>query len=416
MEKKRNCGLDFGTSNSAIAIPTGDEGTPYVLESDKSTLFFPEEVSGHYVGQTAFSKHFESGMPGRYIKSMKTILSHKSFRGTFIRGDLYQIEDLVSMVIAELKRRAEERFETELNSVVIGRPVRFSSETEKDELAEERLKRAVQNAGFQDIYFQFEPVAAAFAYELRLSSPETVLIGDLGAGTSDFTVIRLGPQRAREPDRRSDVLGSTGIQIGGDVLDGIIMWNKIVSYFGYGAWYDQWGKWLEVPPNIFRNLCRWEWLSLLRDADILEQLPLYVRRSNKPEEMSRLVKLIEGDLGYDLLYEVERAKIALSDYDISTIAFDKSGLQIRRQLSSREFEKFAKEKTEEIDELLSDLLEDAGVAEGDIDSVFLTGGTSLSVVVRNLFGRRFGYSKIREGDAFTSVAMGLSLSSSLLFS
>ncbi|MFA6918847.1 MAG: Hsp70 family protein, partial [Patescibacteria group bacterium] len=262
-------GLDFGTTNSAISIL--DNGEAKVLpigrhgqKTVRSVLFFPQDSSRAYVGEEAILKYVSSGMKGRLLQSIKSALTDEGFIGTMINGKKYTVEDLISIIIKELRQKADALVGEEINSVVLGRPAIFSDNLKKESLAQERLKCAAQMAGFEKVYFQLEPIAAAFDYEMTLDKEETVLVADLGGGTSDFTVIKLSPQTSKNKDRREDILSVGGVYIGGDNFDSQIMSHKLLMYFGSLSNYKSGAKWLHIPNRLTATLCDWRRISFLK--------------------------------------------------------------------------------------------------------------------------------------------------------
>lgn len=418
-------GIDFGTSNSGIAVMK--DGSGMVIQgnskSDKtlsSVLFFPKPSSGLfyvYVGEEAIQKYIETGMEGRLIQSIKTVLPDKSFDYTIIHGETYRIEDLIKIIIADLKEKADYTLQKNVTKAVLGRPVFFSDDDpEANELAAQRLLTAAYDAGFEDVYLQLEPIAAAFAYEQTITNPELVLVADFGAGTSDFTLMRLDPKKSHLVNRRSDILATGGVHIGGDDFDSEIMWHKLASYFGYGAKFNDGDKWLEIPVHILRKLCRWEKMSFLKsDHRTRRDLTFFARTTDSPESLLRLITLIDYDLGFSLFQSIEHAKKDLSQQQQSYIAFERMNIRLQELITLTELDQMIAEKVEQLKTYITSFLADANVKEEKIDIVFMTGGSSLVKKIRKIFIDMFGQEKIRGGETFTSVAKGLALSSSLFF-
>jgi hypothetical chaperone protein len=310
-------GLDFGTANSAIALWNQEqvEVLPCNPAGDtrmRSVLFFPDDTREVYVGEEAIVRYVASGMRGRFIQSIKSVLSSKSFTSTTINGQKYTAEDLVALIIRHLKTKADERVGTAVNAVVLGRPAHFSLAADQDTLAEERLVLAAKLVGFEEVYLQIEPIAAAFAYEQSLATPELVLVADLGAGTSDFTLIQLSPARVHARERKADVLGTAGIDIGGDKFDAAIMWHKFVPYFGANIHYHSAGKWLHMPTYIMRSLCDWRDIPFLKNTRTWEFITQLRYTADDPEAIARLHALIEENLAFPLFQVIEQGKCHLS--------------------------------------------------------------------------------------------------------
>ncbi len=410
-------GLDFGTSNSAISIL--DNGEARVLpvgyngqKTVRSVLFFPKNSSDVYIGEEAILQYVSSGMKGRLLQSIKSALSDEGFVGTMINGKKYTVEDLVCIMIKELKQRADKIVGVDVKSVILGRPAIFSDNPKKESLAQDRLKLAAQMAGFENIYFQLEPIAAAYDYESSLRKDETVLVADLGGGTSDFTIIKLSPSLKHNKDRRGDILATGGVYIGGDDFDSSIMSHKMLSHFGSLSNYKSGIKWLHIPNRLTTTLCDWRRISFLKsDKDEMKLINEIGKTSDDKPAITRLQALIEEDLGFSLFSEIEKAKIGLSDKLKESIKFNKSAINIVEEIDRQEFEVFISDQISKISIGVDETLSRSELKKEDIDSVFLTGGTTYIPVIRQLFRDKFGADKIKQGDAFISVVRGLALSS-----
>lgn len=402
-------GIDFGTSNSVVAIL--DTMTRQIVQvtGEGSVIYFGENRE-LCIGKEAVEKYIANNLKGRLLKSVKTLLPQPNFTFTYIFGKKYTAEDLTALILSYLKRNADAFTGEDVKEVVLGRPVVFSEDPEKDKLAEKRLRNAARMAGFEKIYFQYEPIAAGFLYEQSVSRPETVLIGDFGGGTSDFTLMNLRPSGSESKDRKADILKTGGLHIGGDDIDAAIMWHKLVPYFGYGLTYDSYGKSLELPVHIFRTLCEWEQMAFLKEGNLRRSLDTYYVYTNRNLAIQRLMKLIDDNLGFSLFRSIEQSKIELSEKEISDIVFHRSVIDIEETLTLAELNRFIEKETGKIESFLTAFLAQAGKEAGDIDNIFLTGGTSALPVVQKIFRKLFNGNKIHSGDNFNSVALGLALS------
>jgi hypothetical chaperone protein len=304
-----------------------------------------------------------------------------------------------------------------VDSVVLGRPVVFSEDPEKDSLAQTRLETAARKAGFRKIWFQFEPVAAALAYEesLPAGAEKIVLIGDFGGGTSDFTVIRVKGGAFARGDRRGDVLSLGGVYIAGDKFDSQIMWDKVAKYFGRGVKYKGMGKedLFDIPHSIIHTLCQWHRIPLLRARKTREQIRLIKNSATDRMAIEHLEHLISDNYGFFLFQSIERAKCELSHGELTDIRFDERGLSIRECITRAEFEAINAENFTRIAHCIDEVVAKSGLTCKQIDTVFLTGGTSRIPIVRELFTKRFGADRLEDRDAFTSVVHGLGTSSPL---
>ncbi|MGZ3438092.1 MAG: Hsp70 family protein [Polyangia bacterium] len=404
------CGLDFGTSNSAVALPSGD-----VLTIDhanveprlfRSVIFFPEHGTGYRAGATAIDEYFQRS-EGRFIQSIKGWLPSSSFTATQIRGRPFKLEDLVAMLLRTIREHAESAAGTPLDEVTLGRPAVFAPDPSHDALAERRLLRAAELAGFKRIRFLIEPIAAALAYEATLTVDELVLVADFGAGTSDLTIMRLGPSRRGAQDRRGDVVASDGVPIGGDRFDAEIMRHKLLPYFGFGSTYEIMQKRMVVPMSILGRLMSWHEMSFIRERSTQELIDRILYTSDNVPAIEALYDLVEENLGYRLFRAIEGAKIRLSEADEARIEFHEARIDVDEPITRADFERFSAPLLDGLDECATRLLERAQLRPDQIQSVFLTGGSSQIPAVRRLFAERFGEERLRTADAFTSVAEGL---------
>ena len=415
----RVCGLDFGTSNTAAALPDGKvlpiaPGTrePRLF---RSVLFFPEDERATFAGEPAITRYLEDNA-GRFIQSVKSFLHSRSFGATQVHGRRWTIEDLVAVLLRRVREAAGSELGSLPEAVMLGRPALFTPDAEADALAERRLRKAAELAGFTHIQFLIEPIAAALAYEAQLSRDELVLVADFGAGTTDLTLMRLGPSRRGRPDRRQDVVGSTGVRIGGDRFDAEIMRHKLLPRFGAGTTYQVRGftdKRLPVPQHVMAKLLSWHEMSFIREKSTQELLELMLESSNKPETAEALYDLVMHNLGYRLFRAIEAAKVQLSDAEETTVDFEESRIHLRERITRAEFNAFCQPLLTELEQVTQGLLERCEGA-GKIDAVFLTGGSSQIPAVRQLYVDRFGEGRVRTADAFTSVAEGLGRASAAL--
>ena len=414
-------GIDFGTSNSAVTIWNASNREilrdARIAEVEASFMYFPYTTRriAPALGNDARARYVEDGMRGRFFQAIKTILPNASFTQTIVNNESYDIERLVSFVLHHLKVKADAITKQDVKRVIMGRPAVFSPSADADHLAEDRLRRAAEFAGFTEIHFQYEPIAAAFAYESRISKPERVLVGDFGGGTSDFTVVQLDPKRKGRIDRMQDILATGGLPTAGNKYDGLTMLEKVAPVFGRGATYSSWGKQIEVPDSLYRTICRWDQIVFLREAKKMDLLWRLTGLSTDPAAFERFKALIKENQGFALFQVIEAAKIALTKSDEATIQFNHPKIPVDLELTLSEFDHYTAKLTKEITDYLDGFLAKHDLASSDIETVFLTGGTSLIRSLRRKFEERFGQDKIRDGNEFTSVADGLALSAPLFF-
>jgi len=421
--KDRVVGLDFGTTNSAIAVAGADQQATLASFGDatnrttsfRSILYFPAKERNQPVkaetqaGPDAINAYLEADTKGRLILSIKSYLASDLFTTTTINGRPYTLEDLISLILRRLRTAVVDQFGVEAASVVIGRPVRFAgAEKEADErLALERLRVAAELAGFSEVTFEFEPVAAAYQYETQLDHDELVLIGDFGGGTSDFTLAQLGPTRKK--NGQNPVVGTSGVAIAGDTFDSRVMMNLVATKLGLGSKYVSLGKELPVPVWVYSQLSSWHRTFLLKDPKTMSVLREVKSQATEPEKIAALIQIISDNLGYELYRAVEHTKVELTEKEEAEFLFTYSLVHIKDQLERWRFESWIQPDIQSIAMCVKGLFEQHNVNYKDVGSVFLTGGSSFVPYVRRFFGRTFGPEKLRGGEELTTVAKGLAL-------
>jgi len=410
-------GIDFGTTNSALAIFNEETGEIQHTIIIPSLIYFFEHrhadgSPNFVVGEEAISAYLNEGMKGRFIKSVKQILSRSSFIETRIQNARYNAPQLVALIITELKRRADELIGQDCVKAVIGRPVFFDDHNvQKDTLAQTRLTKAADLAGFKDVRFQFEPIGAAFAYERTLKKAEHVLVADLGGGTTDFTYLVLDPTKVGSKDRKNDMMATGGIYIGGDSLDAAFMWERGTPYFGKYTEYEATpGKRLTVPKSLFANICSWEQMNFFNGPRIKKDIEDYYYFSGKDPKFKNLITLIDHNLGYSVFRSIEHTKIELSTAEYAKFSYHEMDIAIEEETSRADYDQIIAKNIGEISGYLDQFLSDNHIDPAKIDSLFLTGGTSMVGAIQNLFKQRFPHVNLNSGDNFKSVATGLALS------
>jgi len=416
-------GLDFGTTNSAIAVAEADKQATlarFQLGSDTTTsfrsiLYFPPKDRASSAkaepkaGPEAISSYLEADTKGRLILSVKSYLGSRLFTSTQINGRYYTLEDLIAIILRRLRTTVIEQFGVSATSVVIGRPVRFAgAETEVDEtLALNRLRSAADLAGFSDVTFELEPVAAAYQYETQLDHDELVLIGDFGGGTSDFTLAHLGP--GRKQTGRNPVVGTSGVAIAGDTFDSRIMMNLVAPKLGLGSHYVSLGKELPVPVWLYSQLSSWHRTFLLKDPKTMTVLREVKNQASEPDKVTALIQIISENLGYALYRAVESTKVGLTVNEDADFVFAHGSLNINDTLERWRFESWIQEDIQNIATCVKSLFSQHNVSYSDVGSVFLTGGSSFVPYVRRFFAKTFGGHKLKGGEELTTVAKGLAL-------
>lgn len=415
--KKFLYGIDFGTTNSALAIYDEDSKEIHSTIIIPSLIYFYHQLmagnaKNYVVGEEAISAYLNDGMKGRFIKSIKQILSRSSFTETRIHNKRYNASDLVAIILKELKTRADALIGQDCRKAVIGRPVFFDDDNvQKDTLAQNRLNKAAEIAGFTEVRFQFEPIGAAFAYEKTLVKKEKVLVADLGGGTTDFTYLVLDPTKVGSKNRKNDMMATGGIYVGGDSFDSAFMWEKGTPYFGKHTQYEATpGKVLTVPKSLFANICTWEQMNFFNGQRIKKDIENYYYYSGKDRKFKNLITLIENNLGYSVFQAIETTKITLSNANKASFGYHQMDIQIEENISLEDYEQIIKKDVDRISAYLNEFMLQHGIAVKDIDSLFLTGGTSMVGSIQKLFKNKFPHLTLNAGDNFKSVAKGLAYS------
>jgi hypothetical chaperone protein len=412
-------GLDFGTTNSAVAFAEG--AGPAQLASFPtihgprhtfpSVLYFPPQ-SPSVAGSAAIERYLASESKGRFIQSLKAYLADRTFEGTAIGFQHYTLEKLIALIARQMSDQLGFSSWPAPRRIILGRPVHFSNprDPELDAFAAGRLLAAIELAGFDEIVFEYEPVAAAYAYEARLQRDERILIGDFGGGTSDFTIICVGPGVRARGRRGSDIIGTDGVAIAGDAFDKRIVRNLVAPRLGLGGEYlSPPDKFLPVPSWPYERLERWHYLSFLKSPSTLEMLERIQRTASTPERIQAFLLLIKHELGYQLHEAVQRMKFELSAAAESEFSFQSGPVTIRKKVTRADFERWIAGELTAMAACVDRLMAASGLAFDGIDRVFLTGGSSFVPAVRQIFVDRFGDQKVTGGEELTSVATGLAL-------
>ncbi len=308
-------GIDFGTSNTAISVV--DTRTQKMIYNfiDSSLLYFPdqEELLDGYplkyeVGKKSKELHSANELKGRYMKSLKRLLHKPKLSEINIYRRIFEIEELIGLILFYFKQHADNYLGLDIKKVVLGRPVVFDTNPENDQLAQDRLFKAAQIAGFKEISFELEPIAAAYSYEQSINKEEKVLIADFGGGTSDFTVMKLGPEKRNKINRSDDILGQDGIYIGGDSFDYSMMWHKVSPHFGRGLKYWDFSNQLEIPRHFFIKMCDWEQMHYFDNKKVRNRMDYIRRATGNDPKFNNLIQLVEQNLAFSVYTEGENAK------------------------------------------------------------------------------------------------------------
>lgn len=423
MNDKVFCGIDFGTSNSTCAVFANGRADLVPLEDSKLTLpsaIFYSEDGDILFGRDGVQAYIE-GEDGRLLRGLKSVLGTALMsERTVVNGSALYFKDILATFLRRIKLQAEAFAGCEVTDVVMGRPVHFHDDNpEADDESQEILRQIAEKIGFKNVHFQYEPIAAAFAHEQRIKGEKLSLIVDLGGGTSDFTVIRLSPDRPMDAVRQDDILSTSGIRVGGTNFDQRLSMKAFMPHLGlnseFTSIFDE-GKILDVPSRLYSDLSDWPRVNFAQTSKAIREAKDIRRTALEPEKLDRLVQVQEKRLGHAFLQEVEKTKIALSDTDVAQTSFDEMGLGFEVSVEKTLFENAVADQIARIRNSMEFCLSEAGVKREDIDLVVLTGGSSELPVINQMVSDVFPSAEISKDDKFCSVGLGLAYHAAHLFS
>ncbi|QET05992.1 Hsp70 family protein [Cupriavidus pauculus] len=403
------CGLDFGTSNSTMGWLRPGHPVLLPLEDGKSTLpsviFFHAEDPLVAYGRAALSDYL-AGYEGRLMRSLKSLLGTSMMDdSTEVMGRAMPFRDLLAHFIGELKRRGEAAAGTTFTQAVLGRPVYFIDEDPvADKLAEDTLADIARKAGFKDIAFQYEPIAAAFDYEAGISHEELVLVADIGGGTSDFSLVRLSPERAKRLDRHEDILANGGVHIGGTDFDRALSLASAMPLLGLGSTLRN-GK--EMPSSQYFDLASWHTINLVYTRKAWSVVMDNYRDAADTEKLDRLIRLIKERAGHWLAIQVEAAKIALSDTEEASVDLGRIAPDLVLSITRDDFDQSIHKLVTKTETSVRNMLADAGVGGDKVDTILFTGGSSSVPMLRERLSHLLPHARRVEGDLFGGIGSGL---------
>lgn len=405
------CGLDFGTSNTTLGIIDDQAPVLAALETEYTTIpsaIFYEVDGAVLIGRKAIEAYVD-GAPGRLMRSLKSVLGTALIDETTRLGrERTSFRDVIAYYLGAVKRRAEQAIDRELRDVVHGRPVHFvDNNPDADRKAEETLRQIAREIGFEDVTFQFEPIAAALEYERQITSEEVALIADIGGGTSDFSIVRLGPERHAKANRSADILANDGVRIGGTDFDRQLSLGVVMPLFGFGSAMKRPG--LDVPSSYFHDFATWSNINRMYEPRVIADIRQVRLEASEPALIDRLVRVVDEQRGHTLAMEVEDAKIALSDQRRADIPLEWVAPGLHAAIGRPDLVSHTRQLAERIAARIKICLAQAQLAADDIDAVFLTGGSVRLAHVRKAIIKSVPSARIVEGDTFGAVGKGLTL-------
>ena len=411
-------GLDFGTTNTVVALADGAGGSRLVEFAGadatgavfRSALCFWEEERAwngiaSEAGPWAIAEYLQSPLDSRFVQSFKTVAASPLFERALIFGKPFRFEDFGRLFLQRLVKHAGGQLDDRPRRVIVGRPVEYAGARADPALARRRYDLMLREFGVE-LHYVYEPLGAAYSYAARLDAPATVLVADFGGGTTDFSIVRVAAPGA---ERRCVPLASAGVGIAGDRFDRRIVDRLVLPLLGKGGGYRSFGKVLDIPGSYFSDFADWSRLALMRNRRTLDELRRLRRDALDPAPVGRMIALIEHEQGFPLYDAVGRLKRALSSQDHAEFRFEGGGVEITADVRRADFEQWIAADLHRIETAMDTALAAAKLGPGEIDRVFLTGGSSLIPAIRALFVRRFGADRIAGGDELTSIAHGLAL-------
>jgi hypothetical chaperone protein len=405
------CGLDFGTSNTTLGVPCGNAPCLVRLEGEEVTIpsaIFFEPGTEPTIGRAGIQAYV-NGQPGRLMRGLKSVLGKPLLDETTPLGrKRVTFREVIRQYLAAVRARAESTLGRELDSVVHGRPVHFvDGDPEGDRKAEEALRQIARSVGFRHVSFEYEPIAAALDYERSIATEQIALIADIGGGTSDFSIVRIGGTRSRTGNRKRDILANDGIRVGGTDFDRLLSLNKVMPELGFRSPAKRAG--LDVPSSYFHDLATWSSINRLYAPKVRREVEEVRREAARPDLISRLISVLAQERGHTLAMEVERAKIELSDGPETGIPLDwiEAGLSVHVDRPS--LMAATEVLAERLKATVLRCVQDAGIAPDDVDVLFLTGGSTRLPHARAAMMAAVPSARVIEGDTFGSVGLGLTI-------
>lgn len=412
-------GVDFGTSNSTAGYSDSRGPQLLPLEDGKTTIpsaiFYDTEDHRTLFGRKAIAAYIDHG-EGRLLRALKSVLGSNLIEDTTqVGARRISFKSIIGEFIGHLKATAEAKLERPVENAVLGRPVWFiDGDAEADLAAQTQLEAAARTNGFKHIQFQYEPIAAALDYEQTVAREELALIADIGGGTSDFSIIRVSPERRGKADRKSDILGNTGVHVGGTDLDRGLSVGQVMRLFGHRT-PQRVRPELELPSSYYFDLATWHKIVFLYNRKFLNSLKEIRHIAMHPDLVDRLIRLVKDRNGHRLAGDVEAAKIALSEADTASfeLGYVETGLGV--SVERTRFEADIAYETNKIARCIEDCVTQAGVAPEMIDTIVLTGGTTSVPAVFNLCRRIAPNARLVESNKLGSVGTGLAIDAALKF-
>ncbi len=405
-------GIDFGTSNSTVGYMENGRPRLVPLENGNVTMpsavFFNFEDNRSYYGRQAIG-HYTDNVEGRLLRALKSVLGTSLINEkTRIKAHQIAFSDIIGSFLHTLKEALDKQVGQAVDNVVLGRPVQFvDDDAEADRRAQDELEKAATKRGFKHIAFQFEPIAAALDYEQTVTREELALIIDIGGGTSDFSIVRVSPERARAADRKDDILASTGVHIGGTDFDRLLSTTHLMPELGYKTETKDGKRFL--PAGYFHDLATWQRINLLYTSKAMTDLRQIRYEAARPELVERMIDIVRHRQGHALAGRIEAAKIDLTDQAETMMEIALTDETLRVPMTRPGLEAAIEAAVGRVGDTALKTLREAGVEAGRITTLFLTGGSTAIPLLKRRMLALFPEARPVEGDLFGSVGLGLAL-------
>ncbi|MDP9838152.1 putative chaperone protein [Neorhizobium huautlense] len=416
----RALGLDFGTTNTVLALAQDDNTTNSMsftssagtTDSMRTALSFMKDAQlgaqalKVEAGQAAIRQFIDNPGDARFLQSIKTFAASPLFQGTLVFARRHSFEDLMEVFLNRLKFYADGAWPSDISRLVAGRPVHFAGANPDPALATERYNAALTRLGFPEIHYVYEPVAAAYYFAQTLKSDANVLVADFGGGTTDYSLIRFERIAGK---LKATPIGHSGVGIAGDHFDAKMVDQLVAPEIGKGTHFKSFDKLLDVPAGYYANFSRWNQLSIFKTTREFTDLKSLVRSATDPDKLELFIDLVEHDEGYPLYQAISATKMALSAAEEAEFHFSPLGKAGHKTVKRADFETWIADDLAKIEGALDDVLTKTNTSADQVDKVFLTGGTSFVPAVRKIFTQRFDADKIESGGELLSIAHGLAL-------
>ncbi len=416
----RALGLDFGTTNTVLALAQDDNTTNSMsftssagtTDSMRTALSFMKDAQlgaqalKVEAGQAAIRQFIDNPGDARFLQSIKTFAASPLFQGTLVFARRHSFEDLMEVFLNRLKFYADGAWPSDISRLVAGRPVHFAGANPDPALATERYNAALTRLGFPEIHYVYEPVAAAYYFAQTLKSDANVLVADFGGGTTDYSLIRFERIAGK---LKATPIGHSGVGIAGDHFDAKMVDQLVAPEIGKGTHFRSFDKLLDVPAGYYANFSRWNQLSIFKTTREFTDLKSLVRSATDPDKLELFIDLVEHDEGYPLYQAISATKMALSGAEEAEFHFSPLGKAGHKTVKRTDFETWIADDLAKIEGALDDVLTKTNTSADQVDKVFLTGGTSFVPAVRKIFTQRFDADKIESGGELLSIAHGLAL-------